>query len=143
MDPFLSELRPIKDPRPTASQRACLATRHLISPYPYRDITSTKTHSALRQHAGHSFIDNSSALNISAYLFLGSCRHLDPRLAMDLVSCRCAKCDAKLGAVTNAWSQIGKKYLTPVAASAVDSTFVVSTSGTIRSGYPDTLVGGW
>lgn len=61
---------------------------------------------------------------------------------MDRVTCKCAKCDAKLGSAVNLWTQIGKKYITPVESTAYDK-FSVTTSGAIRSGDPDTLVAGW
>ncbi|POR31287.1 Uncharacterized protein TPAR_08541 [Tolypocladium paradoxum] len=60
---------------------------------------------------------------------------------MDLVTCKCANCDAKLGSLVNLWTQIGKKYLTP-AAQSEDEQFRVSSSGSIRQGDADTLVGG-
>lgn len=61
---------------------------------------------------------------------------------MDLITCKCAKCDTRLGSLLNRWGQIGKKYLTPLAWTG-DEKLAVSASGTIRSGDADTLVGGW
>lgn len=62
---------------------------------------------------------------------------------MDLVVCKCAGCDAKLGRLVNLWTQIGKKYLTPATRASDDGQFRVSTSGAVRQGDADTLVGGW
>ncbi|KAF7548450.1 hypothetical protein G7046_g8678 [Stylonectria norvegica] len=65
---------------------------------------------------------------------------------MDLVTCRCAKCDAKLSTVINLWTQIGKHYLVPNHATK-DGTyrseqFAILTSGLPRIGEVDTVVGG-
>lgn len=62
---------------------------------------------------------------------------------LDLVAVKCAKCDAPLGTVANLWTQIGKKYLTPASAPAADAGLRVATSGAVRLGDDDTLVGGW
>ncbi|PNY24830.1 Uncharacterized protein TCAP_05237 [Tolypocladium capitatum] len=61
---------------------------------------------------------------------------------MDLVTCKCASCDARLGSVANLWTQIGKKYLTPATRAEDHEQFRISTSGSIRQGDADTLVGG-
>ncbi|KND90263.1 hypothetical protein TOPH_05144 [Tolypocladium ophioglossoides CBS 100239] len=61
---------------------------------------------------------------------------------MDLVTCKCANCDAKLGCVDNLWTQIGKKYLTSATHAEDQEQFRISTSGSIRQGDADTLVGG-
>ena len=66
-----------------------------------------------------------------------------PGFTMDLITCKCANCDAKLGRLANLWTQIGKKYLTPAAQLEDDGQFRVSTSGSVRQGATDTLVGGW
>ncbi|KJZ76537.1 hypothetical protein HIM_03873 [Hirsutella minnesotensis 3608] len=60
---------------------------------------------------------------------------------MDLVVCKCAKCDFTLGSILNLWIQIGKKYITPVTQME-DAPFKLSTAGVIREGEPDTLVSG-
>lgn len=62
---------------------------------------------------------------------------------MDLVACKCAKCDTKLGSFINLWTQIGKRYLTPVAYNNADESLRVTTAGEVRLGIADTLVNGW
>lgn len=63
---------------------------------------------------------------------------------MDLVVVRCAKCDSKLGNLVNSWTQIGKKYITPVAyAEEKGDADKISPTGTVRLGDAGTLVEGW
>lgn len=62
---------------------------------------------------------------------------------MDVVVCKCAKCDAVVGTLINLWLQLGKKYMTPVTHADDDAPLAVSTSGPARQGDADTLVGGW
>ncbi|RFU75608.1 hypothetical protein TARUN_6668 [Trichoderma arundinaceum] len=62
---------------------------------------------------------------------------------MDLVAVRCAKCDSKLGSLVNLWTQIGKKYITPVAhAEENGDADKISATGAVRIGDADTLVEG-
>ncbi|KAL7894711.1 hypothetical protein HDV63DRAFT_396627 [Trichoderma sp. SZMC 28014] len=62
---------------------------------------------------------------------------------MDLVAVRCAKCDSKLGNLANLWTQIGKKYITPVAhAEDKADADKISATGAVRIGDADTLVEG-
>ncbi|KAL7944765.1 hypothetical protein V8C42DRAFT_353587 [Trichoderma barbatum] len=63
---------------------------------------------------------------------------------MDLVAVRCAKCDSKLGNLVNLWTQIGKKYITPVAyVEDKGDADKITATGAIRIGDADTLVEGW
>lgn len=63
---------------------------------------------------------------------------------MDLVAVRCAKCDSRLGNLANLWTQIGKKYITPVAhAEEKADADKISATGAVRIGDADTLVEGW
>jgi hypothetical protein len=63
---------------------------------------------------------------------------------MDLVAVRCAKCDSKLGNLANLWTQIGKKYITPVAyAEEKGDADKITATGAIRIGDAETLVEGW
>ncbi|KAM0471779.1 hypothetical protein ACHAPX_009172 [Trichoderma viride] len=62
---------------------------------------------------------------------------------MDLVAVRCATCDSKLGTLANLWTQIGKKYITPVAhAEEKADADKISATGAVRIGDADTLVEG-
>ncbi|KAM0457753.1 hypothetical protein ACHAPV_006649 [Trichoderma viride] len=62
---------------------------------------------------------------------------------MDLVAVRCAKCDSRLGNLANLWTQIGKKYITPVAhAEEKADADKISATGAVRIGDADTLVEG-
>ncbi|PHH83959.1 hypothetical protein CDD83_2726 [Cordyceps sp. RAO-2017] len=61
---------------------------------------------------------------------------------MDIVVYKCAKCGAILESLVNAWIQIGKKYLTPVAHAEDTGPSTITTSGPVRLGEADTLVGG-
>ncbi|KAM0254767.1 hypothetical protein ACHAQJ_006424 [Trichoderma viride] len=62
---------------------------------------------------------------------------------MDLVAVRCAKCDSKLGNLVNLWTQIGKKYITPVAyAEEKGDADKIAATGAVRIGDADTLVEG-
>ncbi|KAM4059559.1 hypothetical protein HRG_011615 [Hirsutella rhossiliensis] len=61
---------------------------------------------------------------------------------MDRVVCKCAKCDAILGSLINLWLQLGKKYITPLTHAQDDDPFPIATSGLVRQGDADTLVGG-
>ncbi|CAM1507136.1 Fc.00g067770.m01.CDS01 [Cosmosporella sp. VM-42] len=60
---------------------------------------------------------------------------------MDLVICKCAQCDAKLGTIVNLWTQIGKKYLAPIATAVHREELRISTSGSARVGELNTVVG--
>lgn len=63
---------------------------------------------------------------------------------MDLVTVRCAKCDSKLGNLVNLWTQIGKKYITPVAhTEEKGDADKISATGAVRIGDAGTLVEGW
>lgn len=63
---------------------------------------------------------------------------------MDLVAVRCAKCDSKLGNLVNLWTQIGKKYITPVAyVEDKSETDKIAATGAVRIGDAGTLVEGW
>ncbi|KAL7922706.1 hypothetical protein ACQKWADRAFT_320652 [Trichoderma austrokoningii] len=60
---------------------------------------------------------------------------------MDLVAVRCAKCDSKLGTLANLWTQIGKKYITPVTHTEdKGDADKISVTGAVRIGDADTLV---
>ncbi|UKZ46644.1 hypothetical protein TrVGV298_000850 [Trichoderma virens] len=62
---------------------------------------------------------------------------------MDLVAVRCAKCDSKLGNLANQWTQIGKKYITPVTyVEDKSETDKIAATGAVRIGDADTLVEG-
>ncbi|KAK5987359.1 hypothetical protein PT974_11486 [Cladobotryum mycophilum] len=62
---------------------------------------------------------------------------------MDSVFLKCANCDAKLGDLTNLWTQIGKKYITPASYSQdINNSLKVSASGTVRLGDANTLIEG-
>ncbi|KAL7788648.1 hypothetical protein V8C37DRAFT_411597 [Trichoderma ceciliae] len=62
---------------------------------------------------------------------------------MDLVAIRCAKCDSKLGSLVNLWTQIGKKYITPVAyVEQEGDADKIAATGAVRIGDADTLVEG-
>ncbi|KAL7932180.1 hypothetical protein V8C35DRAFT_281799 [Trichoderma chlorosporum] len=62
---------------------------------------------------------------------------------MELVAVRCAKCDSKLGNLVNLWTQIGKKYITPVAyVEDKSDADQIAATGAVRIGDPDTLVEG-
>ncbi|KAH6604762.1 hypothetical protein Trco_006469 [Trichoderma cornu-damae] len=62
---------------------------------------------------------------------------------MDLVAMRCAKCDSKLGSLVNLWTQIGKKYITPVAyVEEKGEADKIAATGAVRIGDADTLVEG-
>ncbi|KAL6906765.1 hypothetical protein GGI43DRAFT_239653 [Trichoderma evansii] len=62
---------------------------------------------------------------------------------MDLVAVRCAKCDSKLGNLVNLWTQIGKKYITPVAhTEEKGDADKISATGAVRIGDAGTLVEG-
>ena len=64
---------------------------------------------------------------------------------MDLVAVRCAKCDATLGTLVNLWTQIGKKYITPVAyvEDKAEADNKITATGAVRIGDAGTLVEGW
>lgn len=63
---------------------------------------------------------------------------------MDLVAVKCAKCDAKLGSLVNLWTQIGKKYITPVAyVEEKGDADKITATGAVRVGDAETLVEGW
>ena len=62
---------------------------------------------------------------------------------MDLVTCKCISCDARLGIVINLWVQIGKKYLALVLNPEYQETLQISTLSATRVGEADTVVGGW
>ena len=62
---------------------------------------------------------------------------------MDLVTCKCISCDAKLGIVTNLWIQIGKRYLALVLNPERQDEFQISTVNATRVGEANTVVGGW
>lgn len=57
---------------------------------------------------------------------------------------RCAKCGLELKILANLWTQIGKKYITPVThvedKSEADK---IAATGAIRIGDANTLVEGW
>ncbi|KJZ69287.1 hypothetical protein HIM_11323 [Hirsutella minnesotensis 3608] len=59
---------------------------------------------------------------------------------MNLVTCKCAKCNHALGSILNLWIQIGKRYMTP-ATHVRGGSMKIITSGIIREGEPHTLVG--
>jgi hypothetical protein len=62
---------------------------------------------------------------------------------MDLVTCKCSACDAKLDLnIANRWTRIGKNYLTP-DAEPVTRDLPISTSGDILFGEKGTLIAGW
>ncbi|PTB69908.1 hypothetical protein BBK36DRAFT_1166125 [Trichoderma citrinoviride] len=63
---------------------------------------------------------------------------------MDLVAVRCAKCDATLGTLVNLWTQIGKKYITPVAyvEDKAEADNKITATGAVRIGDAGTLVEG-
>ncbi|KAH0498449.1 hypothetical protein TgHK011_005702 [Trichoderma gracile] len=62
---------------------------------------------------------------------------------MDVVAVRCAKCDATLGTLVNLWTQIGKKYITPVAyVEDKAEADKIAATGAVRSGDAGTLVEG-
>lgn len=62
---------------------------------------------------------------------------------MDLVTCKCSACDAKLGLnIANRWTRIGKNYLTPDAEPETRH-LPISTTGDILFGEKDTLIAGW
>lgn len=63
---------------------------------------------------------------------------------MDLVAVRCAKCDSTLGTLVNLWTQIGKKYITPVAyVEDKAEADKIAATGAVRTGDAGTLVEGW
>ncbi|KAL7810531.1 hypothetical protein V8C44DRAFT_350113 [Trichoderma aethiopicum] len=62
---------------------------------------------------------------------------------MDLVAVRCAKCDSTLTTLVNFWTQIGKKYITPVAyVEDKAEADKIAATGTVRVGDGGTLVEG-
>ncbi|KAL6879389.1 hypothetical protein HDV57DRAFT_509907 [Trichoderma longibrachiatum] len=62
---------------------------------------------------------------------------------MDLVAVRCAKCDSTLTTIVNLWTQIGKKYITPVAyVEGKAEADKIAATGTVRVGDGGTLVEG-
>ncbi|KAL7807843.1 hypothetical protein V8C26DRAFT_423703 [Trichoderma gracile] len=62
---------------------------------------------------------------------------------MDIVAVRCAKCDSTLGTLVNLWTQIGKKYITPVAyVEDKAEADKIAATGAVRSGDAGTLVEG-
>lgn len=57
---------------------------------------------------------------------------------------RCAKCDSTLGTLVNLWTQIGKKYITPVAyVEDKAEADKIAATGAVRTGDVGTLVEGW
>ncbi|KAL7958211.1 hypothetical protein V8C34DRAFT_314306 [Trichoderma compactum] len=62
---------------------------------------------------------------------------------MDQVAVKCTKCGSELGILPNLWTQIGKKYITPIThvedKSEADK---ITTTGAIRIGDADTIVEG-
>ncbi|KAL6878609.1 hypothetical protein J3F83DRAFT_758491 [Trichoderma novae-zelandiae] len=62
---------------------------------------------------------------------------------MDPIAVRCAQCDATLGTLVNLWTQIGKKYITPVAyVEDKAEADKIAATGAVRVGDADTLVEG-
>ncbi|PFH61664.1 hypothetical protein XA68_16674 [Ophiocordyceps unilateralis] len=61
---------------------------------------------------------------------------------MDLIVCKCAKCDVALGTMVNLWTQLGKNYMTPAAGIKDAECLRVETSGVVRLGDADTLIAG-
>lgn len=56
---------------------------------------------------------------------------------------RCAKCDSTLGTLVNLWTQIGKKYITPVAyVEDKAEADKIAATGAVRTGDVGTLVEG-
>ncbi|KAL6700496.1 hypothetical protein J3F84DRAFT_122321 [Trichoderma pleuroticola] len=62
---------------------------------------------------------------------------------MDLVAVRCATCGSELGTLANLWTQIGKKYITPVTyVKDKGEADKITATGAIRLGEANTLVEG-
>ena len=55
----------------------------------------------------------------------------------------CAKCEAGIAQQVNAWSQIGKNYLTPILPALEGENVHITISKSIFPGLKGTLVAGW
>jgi hypothetical protein len=61
---------------------------------------------------------------------------------MEVLRCKCAKCDSELGHFMNLWTQIGKNYFSPLVAPS-DELEAIVANGPSRSGEAGTIIGGW
>lgn len=60
---------------------------------------------------------------------------------METATAYCSQCEHRLGSLLNLWTQIGKKYISPVVQTAL--ALDISSEGVIRQGDIGTVVDGW
>ena len=62
---------------------------------------------------------------------------------METVDCNCKKCGTTIGHFINLWTQVGKRYFSPIVNPDSDDSLALRSEGGIRVGEAGTLVEEW